>query len=337
MKAIVVEAPFKYELREIEMPEPPAGWARIKVLTAAFCATDLEVLNGGIKARYPLTPGHEWCGVVDKVNGEDQSWVGKRVAGSNDVCCLTCRACRSGLWRNCKDFGEIGFAYDGAYAEYMLAPLYALRALPDNISDIQAAMLEPLGVALGTFDKLNVKLGDTLLILGAGSIGLNMLAAGKAAGARRITVLERSGGRLGIAREMGADYTIASNSCDAEAELKKIYPDGPDVIIDCTGSEACLQMALRIAPRSGRVALAGYGGGRDFTLHIDDIHIKNLHVIGSGNNWNVVDRCIDLVGDGVINTECLCTEVTTIDHFQDAVDAAKARKTGFVKTVFDFR
>ena len=80
--------------------------------------------------------------VTAKVNGEDQSWVGKRVAGSNDVCCLTCRACRSGLWRNCKDFGEIGFAYDGAYAEYMLAPLYALRALPDNISDIQAAMLE---------------------------------------------------------------------------------------------------------------------------------------------------------------------------------------------------
>ncbi len=337
MKAVVVHKPFDYGVYDLPVPEPPAGWARIRILTAAFCATDLEVLSGQIKAKYPLTIGHEWCGVVDKVNGAGGELVGMRVAGSNDVCCLTCRACRSGLWRNCPSFGEIGFAYDGAYAEYMLAPVYALRPLPDNISDIQAAMLEPLGVAVGTLDKLGAKLGDTMLIIGAGSIGLNMLAVARASGLRRITVMERSGGRLDIAKSMGAAYTIASAHVDAEAELKAIYPDGPDIIVDCTGTEACNQLAFRIAPKSGRVALAGYGAQKDFSIHIDDIHIKNLRVYGSGNNWNVIDACVDLVADGVISTEHLCSRILRIDQFEEAVRLASAREPGFVKTVFDFR
>jgi len=337
MKAILLSAPNRYGLADIPIPEPPDGWARVKVRMAAFCATDLEALTGGIPVRYPVIPGHEWVGVVDAVNGGDQSLVGRRVAGSNDVCCLTCRACRSGMWRDCPEFGEIGFAHDGAYAEYMLVPCYALRVLPDCVSDVQAAMLEPLGVALGTFDKVEAKLGETMLIIGAGSIGLNMLAAGKAAGLRRICVIERTGGRLGIAQDMGADYTFASGHCDIEAELRRVYPDGPDIVVECTGAEPCVRLALRIAPKSGRVALAGYGRGLDMSIRADDIHIKNLRFVGAGNNWNVTDRCVDLVADGVISTENLCTHTARIEQFDNAVRMAAERPPGFVKTLFDFR
>lgn len=337
MKAVVVKAPHEVVLAEKPMPMPRPGWARVKVSIAAFCATDIEVIDGNIKANYPITPGHEWCGVVDAVCEEDSQWQNMRVVGSNDVCCLTCKACRSGLWRNCESFGEIGFAYDGAYAEYLLVPVYALRKLPDSIGDVQAAMLEPLGVALGTLNKAEARLGDTLLIIGAGSIGLNMLAAAKAAGLRRITVMERTGGRLDIAKEMGARYVLASDQCDAEAELKAIYPEGPDIIIDCTGAEACAQLALKIAPKSGRIALAGYGRGRDFTLPIDAVHIKNLRLVGAGNNWNVLDRCLDLVGDGLISTENLATKILPIERFDEGVKLARERAPGFVKVLFDFR
>ena len=335
MKAVVVNGPFDYSIRGVEKPAPAEGWALIRVLTAAFCATDLEVLNGGIKAKFPLTPGHEWCGVVEGVNGAGGEWIGKTVVASNDVCCLTCPACRSGLWRNCPQFGEIGFAYDGAYAEYMAAPVYALRELPPGVSHIQAAMMEPLGVALGTFDKVNAKMGDTLFIIGAGSIGLNMLAAAKAAGLRRVTVAERSGGRLEIAKAMGADFTLASSQCDLADEIRKIYPSGPDIIIECTGSEDCIGLALSAAPKSGRIALAGYGRGKNINVHIDDLHIKNLVVSGAGNNWNVVDRAVALAADGIISTECLCTHVFRLDDFDKAVKLAAERPRGFVKAVFD--
>ncbi len=335
MKAVVVYAPNHYEVTELPIPEPPLGWARVKVTACAFCATDLEILSGAIPARYPITPGHEWSGVVECVNGPDQSFVGKRVAGSNDVCCLTCEACRSGLWRNCPDFGEIGFKHNGAFAEYMLAPIYALRRLPDGVSDVQAALLEPLGVALGTLDKVRATLGDSLLILGAGSIGLNMLAVARAAGLLNITVVERSGGRLPIAKEMGADHVLASSQCDLKDALDKIYPKGPDITVDCTGSEDCLRLALSIAPKLGRVALAGYGRGRDMRVHIDDIHIKDLTVVGAGNNWNEVDRAIRLTDGRRIDTSGLATSFHKLDDFLAVAEMASARPAGFVKAVFE--
>lgn len=336
MKAIVTEKVGSWGLREVPAPVPPPGWALIKVRAAAFCATDIEVLDGGIPAKYPLIQGHEWCGEVVTINGSDQALVGKRVVGSNDVCCLTCPACRRGLWRQCPSFGEIGFKHDGAYAEYMLAPAYALIALPDSIGDIQAAMLEPLGVALGTLDKADVRLGETLLILGSGSIGLNVLAAAKAAGMRRIAVVERTGGRLKIARDMGASYALASAHCDIEQALREIYPAGPDVIVDCTGAQSCVRLALSIAPKGGRVALAGYGGGRETTWRMDDVHVKNLRVVGAGNNWDVLGRAVELVADGLVSTERLCTLTMPIERFDDAVRAARAREPGFVKAVFTF-
>ena len=127
MKAVQITKPGEVTLIDAPIPTPQKGFARIKVLTAAVCATDLEVIDGNIPANYPLIPGHEWCGTVDAVGDEkDAHWIGKDVIGSNDVVCLECEACRSGNWRYCKDFEEIGFRRNGAYAEYLLVPVYGL-------------------------------------------------------------------------------------------------------------------------------------------------------------------------------------------------------------------
>ena len=151
MKAVVIKEPGNVSLEQVEIPQPQPGFARIKIKAAAICATDLEVLDGNIAANYPLTPGHEWSGIVDAVGSkEDEHWVGKRVIGSSDVVCLTCEACRSGNWRYCKDFEEIGFKRNGAYAEYAIMPAYGLVELPENVTFAQGALCEPLGVALGT-------------------------------------------------------------------------------------------------------------------------------------------------------------------------------------------
>ncbi len=100
MKAIQISAPHQMALIDAPVPQPPPGFARIRVKAAAICATDLEVLDGNIPANYPLIPGHEWSGIVDAVGSpEDAGWVGKAVIGSNDVVCLKCDACRSGQWR----------------------------------------------------------------------------------------------------------------------------------------------------------------------------------------------------------------------------------------------
>ncbi|MBR3848145.1 MAG: alcohol dehydrogenase catalytic domain-containing protein [Oscillospiraceae bacterium] len=158
MKAVVIEKPGVMDFREVSKPVPEKGFALVKIKAAAVCATDLEVIDGKIPAKYPLIPGHEWSGIVEAVgDNKDAHWVGKSVIGSNDVVCLTCDHCRSGEWRYCSEFEEIGFRRNGAYAEYAVFPVYGLCEKADNVSFEEAALCEPLGVALETFKKANAK------------------------------------------------------------------------------------------------------------------------------------------------------------------------------------
>ena len=197
MKAVVIEKPGVVTIKDRPIPKLDSGFALVKVHAAAVCATDLEVIDGNIPANYPLTPGHEWSGeVVDTADECDKGWIGKRVIGSNDVVCLKCDACRSGNWRYCNDFEEIGFKRDGAYAEYVAVPTYGLYEISDSLPFENAALCEPLGVALGTLEKANAHFGDNLLIMGAGSIGLCVLSAAKAMGLGDIVVCAKSAKRL---------------------------------------------------------------------------------------------------------------------------------------------
>lgn len=335
MKAVVIKEPGKVSLQQVEIPKPQPGFVLVKVKAAAICATDLEVLDGNISANYPLIPGHEWSGIVEAAGSfEDQHWIGKRVIGSNDVVCLKCEACRSGDWRYCKEFEEIGFKRNGAYAEYVVVPSYGLCELPEKVSFIQGAFCEPLGVALGTLEKAEAKFGDACLIMGAGSIGLCMLAAAKAMGMKKIVVCASTEKRLKIAREMGAYATIATNNCNLQEEMKKIHPGGTDVIIDATGIESCIQQCLKLARKGGTVALAGYGRGKIMNIRMDDIHINNLRVIGAGNNWNQHKKAVNLMEDGLVNIEHFATNLLSLEEYEKGLELARKRPEGFVKAVF---
>ena len=335
MKAVVIREPGKVSLEQVNIPNPPAGFVRVKVKAAAICATDLEVLDGNIPANYPLTPGHEWSGVVEAVGSkEDESWIGKRVVGSNDVVCLKCEACRSGNWRYCDDFEEIGFKRNGAYAEYVIVPAYGLCELPESVSFVHGALCEPLGVALGTLEKAGAKFGDTCLIMGAGSIGLCILAAAKAMGMKKIVVCATTQRRLKIAEKMGASYTIATKEQDLMEEMKKIHPGGTDVVIDATGIEVCIQQCLKLARKGGTVALAGYGRGKVMNIRIDDIHVNNLRVVGAGNNWNQHKNAVMLMEEGLMDIEHFATDLISIEEYEKGLELARKRPEGFLKAVF---
>ena len=335
MKAVVIEKPGTMVLKEMPVPQTPRGFVRVKVKAAAICATDLEVLDGNIAAKYPLIPGHEWSGIVEELGeGVDGKWLGQRVTGSNDVVCLTCPACRSGEWRYCKSFKEIGFKMDGAYAEYIVVPAYGLCQLPEQVSFAQAALAEPLGVALGTMKKSHAKLGDTCLIMGAGSIGLCTLVVAKAMGLRDIVVCACGRGREELARKKGADHFIATKEQNLMEEMKKIHPDGTDVIIDATGMEECIQMALKLCKKGGTVVLEGYGRGKTMQICMDDIHINNLHVIGAGNNWNMHQMAVDLMASGVVDIEDFVSETISLEEFEKGISTVRMRPRGFVKMEF---
>lgn len=338
MKAVIIEKANRLCLKDIEKPAPIPGWAVVKVKAAAVCATDLELISGNIGAGiYPLIPGHEWSGIVDGVGSTgDSHWIGKRVVGSNDICCLVCHECRSGNWRNCADFREIGFKANGAYAEYLEVPVYGLLELPESISFVQGALCEPIGVAVGSITKADLRFGETVTIIGAGSIGLNILAIAKLAGARRPLVVAYSNKRLDMAKNMGSYATAATQDTDIVSFVNNHHEGLSDVVIDATGSEDCIQLTMKIAKKGGRILLAGYGGNKDIQLHIDDIHIKNLKVIGAGNNWNTLKTSIDLLKDKMISTEITATNFFKLEEYNKALELARTRPAGFVKSIFTF-
>lgn len=335
MKAVIVKKPGEVVLENVAIPEPPAGFARIKVKAAAICATDLEVIDGNIPANYPLIPGHEWSGIVDAVGDPaDTAWVGKEVIGSSDVVCLKCEACRSGNWRYCKQFEEIGFRRNGAYGEYFLAPVYGLCEKPEHVPYENAALCEPLGVALGTLKKANAAFGQSLVIYGAGSIGLCMLAAAKAMGLGTTVVIATTAARLEIAKQMGADHVIASREQDVMTEIGRIFPEGADLVVDATGMEECIQNALKMTRKGGTVALAGYGRGKQMSIRMDDIHINNLHVVGAGNNWNQHPTAIRLMAEGKVDLTPFISARIRREDFATGLEMARTRPTGFVKAIF---
>src|SRR5579871_6741712 len=135
MRAICFEDVGKMSLVEVPDPVPEAGWARIRISAAAICMTDVETLRGRHPVTFPIIPGHEFCGTVDRVGADaDKSWIGKRVVADNELCCLTCSYCRRGQWRRCMQFRHLGFGPPGGYAEYVLAPVYNLHPLADSVS-----------------------------------------------------------------------------------------------------------------------------------------------------------------------------------------------------------
>lgn len=337
MKSVVIPAPHKTALVEREIGALEKGFARVRVKATAVCATDLEIVDGNIPANYPITPGHEWAGIVTEVADErDRHWIGKRVTGSNDVTCGVCEACRSGNWRYCAHFEEIGFKRNGAYAEYVDVPACGLVELPESMPFELAALAEPVGVALGVWEKVKPEFGGTCLIYGAGSIGLCCLAVAKAMGMRKIVVAATTEKRLETAKKMGAYAVVATKEQSIFEAMKKYHPEGTDYIIEATGVEECIANSLKLCKKGGTVALAGYGRGKTMQIRMDDIHINNLRVVGAGNNWNMHRRAVNFIEEHGEEISLFLSEKLKLEEYARALELARTRPEGFIKAVFTF-
>src|SRR6266542_486872 len=247
MQAAVFRGPNQMELREIPRPDPGPGEVLIRVGACAVCGTDLRIFAGG-KTRGVYPPrvlGHEIAGQVIALGpGADQYTdvkPGDRVAVPPGVPCLACRFCNTGHENLCKRRKGLGYFYDGGFAEYMIVPDVAVRHgllyhVPDSLSDAEAAIAEPLACVVNGQSKSQVKLGDVVVITGAGPIGLMHLQLSRLAGARKILVSEPSAERRALAAELGATRTVDPTTENLEQIVsEESNGDGADVVIAAIG------------------------------------------------------------------------------------------------------
>lgn len=333
MKAAVLRAPNVLEIGEIATPEAGPGELILSIRAATVCGTDLRILSGkktkGI--RFPSIIGHEFAGVVVQTgDGVTGFATGDRVCMDPVVPCRACAYCKAGLENVCQNRQAMGYEFDGAFAQYIRIPAVALQAgnvfkMPEGMSFEAAALSEPLACCINGQKNAQVGLGDSVVILGAGPIGLMHAALAKAAGARQVIISEPNAGRRQAALERGVNY-----ACDPTKEnlLNVVRQQteglGADVVILAIGVPALANEALNLVRKGGRVNLfAGFSQGDMSSIDVNLIHYNEITVTGaSALSRSGYELALNMLSSGQIDATSLITHRYAVADSLAAFDAA---------------
>jgi L-iditol 2-dehydrogenase len=333
MKAAVLQAPNQLRLTDVATPEAGAGELILRVRAATVCGTDLRILTGrktkGV--RFPSVIGHEFAGeVVQAGAGVTQFKTGDRVCMDPVIPCRACAYCKSGRENVCVNRQAMGYEFDGAFAEYIRIPAIALQSgnvfrMPNGMSFEAAALAEPLACCVNGQRNAGVQLGDSVVILGAGPIGLMHAALARAAGARQVIVSEPNAARRQAAAERGVDHVCDPTSTKLE-EFVKARSDGlgADVVILAIGVPQLANEALTLVRRGGRVNLfAGFSAGDTSTIDVNLIHYGELIVTGaSALSRRDYELALNMLATGQIDAGTLITHRYAVADSLAAFDEA---------------
>jgi 2-desacetyl-2-hydroxyethyl bacteriochlorophyllide A dehydrogenase len=318
MKAVVIEKPNQMAVSRIEDPTPGAGEAVIKVEACGICGTDIHVLRGEFApTRYPIVPGHEFCGDVVAVASDVRNVkVGDFVAVDPSLFCGHCRMCRAGRFNLCENWNAIGVgSANGASAEFVSVPSANAFGLPADIPRHWGALVEPLSCAVHGLDQVELEVADTYLIYGAGTMGLLLAQLVKHSGAGQLDIVERNPKRHALAQKLAADRVAVS-----AGELDR--PQGWDVVIDATGVVPAIEDGLKRVARGGTFLMFGVANA-DATATFSPFKVYNdeIKIIGSMAVLHSFERALSLLAKGVIDCEAMITNRFKLDEYQGAIDA----------------
>jgi L-iditol 2-dehydrogenase len=344
MRAVVVRAANEFSVEDVERPAPGPFEVLCKVRAAAICGTDPHIIRGehlGLWPKaWPLIPGHEWCGEVVEVGpGADAlGWApGVRVAGTSHAGCGYCRQCVIGRYNLCENFGDerlhrqYGHYTDGAYADYVVHSVKSVFRVPDELSDEEAAMLDPTSIALHTVKRGGHRPGDTVAVVGPGVMGLLVAECAKALGAGRIIVIGR-GARLARAAELGFE-TLDFTAEDPVAGVRERTGGlGAEVALECSGSPEAVGQCVSLLRKGGRVAIIGIPG-RDAPLPLQRIVLDEIDVVGVRASAGEMPEAIALVAAGRIRLRELITHRFGLEDFAAAYDTFTERRDGALKVI----
>lgn len=270
MKAIVFDEELKL-VNDYKKPVPQKGEALVRVTLAGICNTDFEITKGYMGYKGVL--GHEAVGVVEEINDNDQSLLGKRVVAEISYGCKKpdCSYCAEKLYRHCPDRHTLGiWRKDGVFAEYFTMPLETLFEVPDNVTDEQAVFVEPLAAACEISEQLHIKPFQKVIVLGDGKLGL-ITALELNSQNVDVTLVGKHQNKLGIAKAQGVKTKLLN-----DLKVEKVY----DVVVEATGSISGFETALALTkPRGVLVLKSTIAASKEFNLA--PIVIDEITVLGS--------------------------------------------------------
>ena len=342
MQALVVLAPEKFEIQEVPVPEPGPMEVLCRVRAVSICGTDSHLIAGDYPGfwppSFPIIPGHEWAGEIVKLGpGADKAgWsVGDRVAGTSHDACGVCQQCVEGRYNLCENYGvmdlhrQYGHNYQGADAEYVVHGIKCIFPLPDSVSFEAGAVIDPASLALHCARRGNIKPGDTVVVMGAGPVGLLGGDAALAMGAGRVIVVGR-GRRLAKAQEMGFEG-IDSQAVDPVDRVRALTSGlGADVVLEAAGTPVTLRWALAMLRKGGRIAAVGIPT-EPVEIDVRDLVLYELELAGSRASAGEMRRVMPLIADGRMRLDAIMTHQFALADFGQALATFRDRSTGAIK------
>jgi (R,R)-butanediol dehydrogenase/meso-butanediol dehydrogenase/diacetyl reductase len=310
----------RYE--DIPEPSPGPGQVKVKISLAGICGTDLKEYEAGpgmiAVDKVPLTLGHEFAGRVAEVGkGVTGFKAGERVTGVGYWYCGECYYCKRAMYNICLNAGFTGLTVDGCMAEYVVVPSYAVYKLPDSVSDELGALVEPLAVTIHAVRQGNVRPGDTVAIVGAGTIGLCVLLAARAAGASEVYVVDKIKGRGEMASAMGATAFINLTDGDPVRQVRNLTSGlGVDISFECVGHPDTPQLALDLARKGGTTVIMGVFD-QPSSVHFHGVMFNQKTIVGSPIYVDEARAAIALLADKRIDPRRLITSKVPL---KDAVE-----------------
>lgn len=261
MKAWVLHGVGDLRLETVERPAPAEGEVLVRVKAAGICGSDIPRICRTGAHTHPLIPGHEFSGVAEELGaGVDQSWFGQRVGVFPLIPCGICGPCRNRQYEMCRHYSYLGSRRDGGFAEYVRVPVRNLLRLPKAVTFEEAAMLEPMAVAVHAMRRVHLSAGDTAVVCGLGTIGMLLAMFLKAAGVEKILLIGKKESQRTAAKKLGFAEEACCDSRKEDAAawiLEHTEGRGTDIFFECVGTNETYELAVETAAPAGNVLLVG--------------------------------------------------------------------------------
>ncbi len=340
MKTAVMLGVGKMGFEEREIPVPKDNEVLVKLEYVGICGSDLHYYETGAIGDYVVEPpfvlGHEPGGTVVEVGRNVKHLkAGDRVALEPGKTCGHCEFCKTGNYNLCPDV--VFFAtppVDGVFQEYVAHEADLCFKLPDNVSTMEGALIEPLAVGFHAAMQGGARAGQTAVVMGAGCIGLVTMMALKAMGVSRVYVVDIMEKRLEKALELGADGVIHAGQLDAVEELRKLTNgNGSDLVVETAGTQVTTVQAIHMAKKGAVIVLVGYSKSGEMTLPMSLVLDKELTFKTVFRYRHIYPMAIEAVAAGKVNLKGIVTDVFGLDEVQKAMDYSVNNKADIVKAV----
>lgn len=345
MKAFVIRAKHDAAVVDMPMPKPGPGEALVRVRMAGICGSDLHAYEGTQPFFvYPQIPGHEVVGEIVQLGPErtlmrlagrvvqDDLAPGDRVVLDPSMPCGHCFPCRNGRYNCCENMRVLGVHAPGALAEYFAAPVECLHRVPEELADETAALVEPLSIGVQACNRGRVAAGESVLVIGAGTIGLCVMLVARSRNAR-VIVSDLSLARRLHALEMGAHAAVDPQRPGFYQELLGLCGGhGPALVVEAAGTPATVLQALEVVAASGRVVLLG--------LISDELHLpgnllvkKELDFVGSRLHGGTIPQALRLLAEGRAHVAPLVTHRIGLEDTEKALHLMGHHPDGILKAL----